>query len=119
MILEKYENREFKVDEVLWDDILSNFKTNLSLFKRSHKNNYVVLFTAVTPIDLVRFIYDELNGANKLDEQEWPLIIDNKFIDKHFKNFSAEVAIVDEEEREMGDGTIIVFVNFVYEERNW
>ena len=119
MIVEEYKEKEFHIDEKLWNNLMSNFRKNLELFKQSHKQNYVTLLMPVSPIDFVKFVYEELKAAHLLEKQNWPLVIDDDWVDSHYHNFAVEIVVVDEQEREMGDGNIIVFIDFVYEESNW
>lgn len=119
MIIEKYGDKEFRIDESYWESIQNEFRDRLKDFKQRHRNNYVTLFTAFTPIDLAKFVYEELEELDKLSEYEFPMILDKTLEDKHYKNFAIEIDIVNEQEREYGDGNMIVYPVFVYESRSW
>lgn len=119
MIIEEYKEREFQIDEKLWDNLLANFRKNLALFKQSHSQNNISLLMPIGPIDFAKFLFEELSEAHLLEKQNWPMVVDEEWVDNHYRNFTVEVVIVDEQEREMGDGDMIVYGDFVYEESNW
>lgn len=78
-----------QIDNKLFSDLLDNYRQNVQNFKQQNSGFIVNNVREVTEYDVEKFINNLLHLENS------DIVIDNRFINEHFKSF-AIMPIIDE-----------------------